>query len=82
MIKRKEKYKERARIIKLYGVSSLKIIIVLLVIQFNSIFYTYAGWYEEPLAIERTNFDNMWWLSKKKKASLRKEERRVQKSEF
>ena len=74
MIKRKEKYKERARIIKLYGVSSLKIIIVLLVIQFNSIFYTYAGWYEEPLAIERTNFDNMWWLSKKKKASLREKE--------
>ena len=74
MIKRKEKYKERARIIKLYGVSSLKIIIVLLVIQFNSMFYTYAGWYEEPLAIERTNFDNMWWLSKKKKASLREKE--------
>ena len=46
---------------------------VLILISANKI-KTYANWYEEPLAIERTDYDNAWWLSNKKKASLREKE--------
>ena len=48
-----------------------------IVILFNIFAFcplTYAGWYEEPPAYEMKNFDNMWWISKKKKAQLKEEQ--------
>ena len=52
----------------------LKIIILLMIIVPIMSVYSYASWYEEPLAIERTDFDKMWWLSRRKKDELRKKE--------
>jgi hypothetical protein len=51
--------------------------IPVIVILFNIFAFcplTYAGWYEEPPAYEMKNFDNMWWISKKKKAKLKEEQ--------
>lgn len=52
----------------------LKIIMFLMIIVPIMSVYTYASWYEEPLTIERTDFDKMWWLSRRKKDELRDKE--------
>ena len=63
--------KQRSR---MYEYLLVKLACIILIQIFTNQIDTYANWYEEPLAIERTNYDNAWWLSKKKKASLREKE--------
>ena len=59
---------------RVYEYLLVRLTYIVLILIFTNQIDTYANWYEEPLAIERTDFDSKWWLSKQTKANLRKKE--------
>lgn len=56
--------------IKMSVIKSIFIVSIFIMIS-NT---TYASWYEEPEIYETENVDSKWWLSRKKKEELKKEQ--------